>query len=328
MYKMSVGRSEFRTQVQVYRDVEEYRKKIFYDDLPESQIIEIEQQEEEKYYYFNPELSDGIPESMGEKALAKFARQLKNQIALKRSIEDLKNKYGIERLVFLTLTFSQFLDFGKEEDQRVASKVWNNFNRRVMKDNFLPEWVIAIEPQSSGRIHYHVLCVVAQDVRTGFNFDQIRDESLPDWLRWSSANDYLKDLWSILREKCPAYGFGRHELLPIKTGDAIGDYIGKYLTKTSSIRCGFKFQRLRYSRPMVFLSCENKNVSVKWARNSTQFSPLKSEWRDYLSIRMMLEGVNNFDDVKRIYGKRWVWTLKQDFTRYCEWKIWDSIEPF
>ena len=50
--------------------------------------------------------------------------------------------------------------------------------------------------------------------------------------RYSSAPPYLRAVWRELRIKCKAYGFGRHELLPIKSNaDAMAQYIGKYISK-------------------------------------------------------------------------------------------------
>ena len=64
------------------------------------------------------------------------------------------------------------------------------------------------------------------DIRTGVDFTQFALG------RYSSAPPYLRAVWRELRIKCKAYGFGRHELLPIKSNaDAMAQYIGKYISK-------------------------------------------------------------------------------------------------
>ena len=67
-----------------------------------------------------------------------------------------------------------------------------------------------------GAWHLHVLVLLPYDIRTGVDF----------------APPYLRAVWRELRIKCKAYGFGRHELLPIKSNaDAMAQYIGKYISK-------------------------------------------------------------------------------------------------
>ena len=71
-----------------------------------------------------------------------------------------------------------------------------------------------------GAWHLHVLVLLPYDIRTGVDFTQFALG------RYSSAPPYLRAVWRELRIKCKAYGFGRHELLPIKSNaDAMAQYI-------------------------------------------------------------------------------------------------------
>jgi len=83
-----------------------------------------------------------------------------------------------------------------------------------------------IERQKSGRIHYHLLIALSRDIRTGFDFDALANHD------YRSASPALRTEWSFWRSTAKRYGFGRTELLPIRsTTEAIGRYVGKYIAK-------------------------------------------------------------------------------------------------
>jgi hypothetical protein len=56
---------------------------------------------------------------------------------------------------------------------------------------------------TSGRIHYHLLVVMAQDIPTGFDFAAVKGGD------YRSASEYLRKEWKFWRETAPKYGFGR-----------------------------------------------------------------------------------------------------------------------
>lgn len=120
-----------------------------------------------------------------------------------------------------------------------------------------PVRIMVKERQKRGAWHYHLLVVCSGDIQTGFDFG-----AFAAWVQMSealkklaaigseppegtietcnsiereyirSASPLLRDYWRKLRETLPAYGFGRHELMPVKSGaDAIGKYVGKYIRK-------------------------------------------------------------------------------------------------
>lgn len=141
--------------------------------------------------------------------------------ALRKSIQNLAARYGIERLGFLTLTFADHV-----LDAREASRRFNNLSRRVLAERYNSEFVKVMERQESGRIHFHLIVVCREDIRTGVNFEEIKE------CKYRSAGKALRSEWAFWRKTCPKYGFGYHELLPIRsTAEAIADYAGKYIAK-------------------------------------------------------------------------------------------------
>lgn len=156
-------------------------------------------------------------------------------------------KVGITHVGFLTLTFPDNVTDNKE-----ASRHFNSMNKHFLS-KFFGMWMLAKERQSRGAWHYHILVDCRCDIRTGFDFDayvlqaQIREDQFKKKVPFSkyrhlvdplekqyikSACPPLRKIWKLLKERLPAYGFGRTELLPIrKEAEAVGLYIGKYISK-------------------------------------------------------------------------------------------------
>jgi hypothetical protein len=86
--------------------------------------------------------------------------------------------------------------------------------------------VVVVERHKSGRIHHHLVVVLPCDIRTGFDFGAVARGD------YRSANAALRAEWAFWRRTAPLYGFGRTELLPVKsTSEGISKYVGKYLAK-------------------------------------------------------------------------------------------------
>ena len=163
----------------------------------------------------------------------------KSAFVLKESVHKLAEQHGIENLGFLTLTFRQHITDPKEAQRRL-----NSLLTRIIKPRY-SEYVGVMERQKSGRIHYYLLVVLKIDIRTGFNFNQVEHQD------YSSASPALWAEWAMWRKTAPKYGFGRIELLPVKSStEAIAKYVGKYISKHMEVRTADdKGVRLvRYSR--------------------------------------------------------------------------------
>jgi hypothetical protein len=139
---------------------------------------------------------------------------------LQGEILALVEDFGIEHLGFLTLTFADHV-----VDIREASRRFNNLNRRVLKARY-KRLVAVPERTKIQRLHFHCLCVLDVDIRTGCDFEAFKKGD------YRSASAVLKSEWKFWRETAPKYGFGRTELLPVKsTAEGISKYVGKYIAK-------------------------------------------------------------------------------------------------
>lgn len=144
----------------------------------------------------------------------------KTALALSWNVAGLCEKYGVERVGFLTLTFADHV-----VDAREASRRFNSLATHVLKSRYL-DYIRVLERQKSGRIHYHLLVVLPDDIKTGFDFGAV------DQGNYKSANNHLRREWSFWRKTAHLYRFGRTELMPVKgTSDALGQYVGKYIGK-------------------------------------------------------------------------------------------------
>lgn len=144
----------------------------------------------------------------------------KSAAALMWNVRALCERHGIERVGFLTLTFADHVT-----DVREASKRFNSLASHVLNGRYV-EWVRVLERQKSRRIHYHLLVVLAEDIRTGVDFAGLANRE------YSTAGKALRGEWAFWRSTARKYRFGRTELLPIKSSEeAIGRYVGKYIAK-------------------------------------------------------------------------------------------------
>lgn len=140
--------------------------------------------------------------------------------ALSWNVAHLCQKYGIERVGFLTLTFADHVVCARE-----ASRRFNSLATHVLRPRY-EHYIRVLERQKSGRIHYHLLVVLRDDIRTGVDFDQFTAG------RYTSAGKLLRLEWAFWRKTAPVYRFGRTELMPIRSNaDALGQYVGKYIGK-------------------------------------------------------------------------------------------------
>lgn len=153
-------------------------------------------------------------------------QQKKSACALAWNVQAMAEKFGLERLGFLTLTFADHVLDPKEAQRRL-----NNLSTGVLRDRYSDGFVRVFERQKSGRIHYHLLVVLPEDVRSGVDFTAFAQGD------YRTASKYLRSEWSFWRRTAKAYGFGRTELMPVRsTEEGIGRYVGKYIGKHHAFR--------------------------------------------------------------------------------------------
>lgn len=144
----------------------------------------------------------------------------KSAFALGLNVQNFVDVFGLNYLGFLTLTFADNVTFFKEGSKRFHSLRTHVLNVRYKA------YVKVMERTKRGRIHYHLLVALNSDIRTGFDFQAVENSD------YRSANRALRDEWAFWRKNSKKYGFGRTELLPIKsTSEGIANYVGKYIGK-------------------------------------------------------------------------------------------------
>ena len=222
----------------------------------------------------------------------------KTAFILQESIQKLSERFGINKIGFLTLTFAEHITSPKEAQKRLNSLLTN-----VIKKRYL-EYVGVYERQKNGRIHYHLLVVLNDDIRTGVKFQELAEK------KYTSAPPSLRQEWSFWRLNAKKYGFGRTELLPVKsTVEAMSKYVGKYISKSIEARTlQDKGQRLvRYSKGARAGTTRFQFVSpgsTEWRRKTQLFAAFLSFKSDE-DLQLC-----NLEDMSTHLGKRWAYTYR------------------
>ena len=211
---------------------------------------------------------------------------------IEQNVLRLASEYGVGRLAFLTLTFAD-----QVETVSIASKRFNSMNTGVLAKRGYGPWVRILERHKSGRIHFHLIVVVPENIHTGFD---------PLTNRGSGAGwVWLCRERRILRMLLPRYSFGRAELLPLRKGSiAAARYLAKYITKSLSVR-GEHDRHVRlvtYSRGFKWLRPEH----FSWARGGS------SIWRRKLTRWAFRMGYYDLDEVSLWMGARWCYEWRKD----------------
>ena len=228
----------------------------------------------------------------------------KTAYALKMNVAFLAEKYGIEPLGFLTLTFPDHVTDAKE-----ASRRFNSLDTDAMRKRYV-EKITVVERHKSGRIHFHCLVVLPHDIRTGVDFAKLEAvinskgrTTHQDWVN-AGVGAHLFAEWAFWRKTAGKFGFGRTELLPVKSNaEAISCYVGKYIAKHIDSRKEVdKGVRLvRYSRGAG-------RVCAKFAWNSpgAQNFRRKMSW---LCAALGCTTRNYRAFFRQHFGEKWMWKI-------------------
>ena len=190
----------------------------------------------------------------------------KSAYALELNVKAFIDRWGLNHVGFLTLTFNEHITDPKEAQRRFNSLRTNYLRHRY------PHYIRVIERQKSGRIHYHLLVSCKEDIRRGLNFRQIAARN------YETANPAIRKHWSSLRAAMRKYGFGRSELLPVKTNSKglaryVAKYIGKHIDSRISADKGVRLCQ----------TSQDKGHKWKVATSNFQFaSPGSKLWRQKL----------------------------------------------
>lgn len=237
-------------------------------------------------------------------AVVRLSPKRRKQIfAVKENAHRFIKNHGINNVGFLTLTFpDEVLDW------KEGSKRFNYLNKRVLPDTF-GHWIRIFDRTKSGHVHYHLLVDCKKDIRTGFDFSlytmalelkkKKKGYKKIEKKAFESANENLKNLWKILREKLPKYHFGRHELLPIRTTDeAVASYVTKFIANAPYTGRDKGVRRITYSQKQL-----KSNPEFSW---NTQKG---KEWRRKLKLFCEILGFKNQEEISKKYGKIWAYVL-------------------
>lgn len=208
-------------------------------------------------------------------------------------IQCLARTYGINRLGFLTLTFGDHITSIREAQRR-----FNSLNTNVLKTRY-ERAICCVERSRNRRIHFHLVVVLPSDIRTGFDFGALARRD------YRSANSALRSEWSFWRKTAIRFGFGRTELLPVKScADGLARYVGKYVAKHVGHREG-EDKGARLVRYVGFGPGDRKGSSrFSWAGGHSFL------WRLKLHAFALSVGVESMDALRRLYGPRWAFFLQ------------------
>jgi hypothetical protein len=242
----------------------------------------------------NSNNSIGLPLTEAQKeALSRLSTShKKTAFALAQNVARLIKVYGIERVGFFTLTFADHVTCTKEAQRR-----FNSLNSNVLKERYA-ESICVLERMKSSRIHYHLLVVLPSDIRTGFDFEAAERGD------YRTAGACLRAEWAFWRATAKRFGFGRTELLPVKSNEeGISKYVGKYIAKHIEARkVDDKGARLvRYSRGAN--ACGTK----------FQFkSPRSRLWRWQLGEWARRRGFSDFGEISKSLGPKWAYHFRSE----------------
>jgi hypothetical protein len=210
-------------------------------------------------------------------------------------IQGMVLRWGAKRIGFLTFTFADDVRTVTEAQRR-----FNSLNSNGLAGRY-PEWVCVVQRHLDNRIHFHLVVVMAEDIRTGFDFDAVRRRD------YSSASAYLKAEWKFLRGLLPEYQFGRHELLPVKNPQGVGMYVARYVGRTLHTRGGDKGARLvRFSKGF--------RRSVCGPFSKVDLIEKRARARQPVIVERL--GYKSQDALELDFGRAWRYHLAR--LRYCD----------
>jgi len=208
----------------------------------------------------------------------------------------LAEDYGINHMGFLTLTFADDVKSIKEAQRR-----FNSLNTHVLRDRY--ERGIGVwERMKSRRIHFHLVVVLKDDIRSGFDFADIERYG---GRKFPSAGNAIRAEWKFWRATAAKYGFGRTELLPVKSNaDGIARYLGKYVSKHVSQReDGDKGARV-----VRFLGF--KPGQRRWTSRFAWNNDKAKLWRLKVAEFGRIRGIHDMRLLRVLYTHRWAWFMK------------------
>ena len=215
----------------------------------------------------------------------------KQTFALVSNVDRFIADCGPDNVGFLTLTFPDNVTDHKEAQSRFNSMASNYLRSRF------GGYILVKERQKRGAWHYHLLIDTRQPIRT-----QGR------WIgkKFRANHPQLTALWAELRQKMAVYGFGRHELLPIRTTAAqMARYMGKYLSKTLSRPRDPRDQGARI-KLVVYAQSVRRAIAGRFGWAGPRSAELRHEVQ--LVAQLYFDSKNE-EQISDMLGHRWAFFL-------------------
>jgi len=217
---------------------------------------------------------------------------------LTENIRYLCEKHGKEFIGFFTLTFADHVTDPAEAQRRLNSLATNVLNKRY------PNRIRVYERQKNGRVHYHFVIVAATPIGLGVDADAIARGD------FKTASADLRREWAFWHKTAKQYGFGRHNLQPVKSStDALALYVGKYIGKCFQFRDERdKGVRLvSYSGDARRMVCKHTTVTThpeQWRAKVATFARQVEASQRLMNPHAK---VTTMDDLSFVLGKRWAY---------------------
>ena len=245
------------------------------------------------------------------------------------NIKWLAETFGPERIGFLTLTLGDIEMGGKFRnlrDRKEAQRRFHSFLTNELAQRYQCG-VVVTERHKNGGIHFHPVVLTQEDIRGNIDFaacfppKDARGKPLypPDY---STANAALKKEWAYLRHICKRYGFGRHQLQPMReNGEALGRYLADYLKKDWNHRWP-EDKGARCIRYFGHWSKEPRKPGerCKSPPNGSRFGWTKPRARAWRALVKQVVIVLNYKgtkitetNIKDILGPKWAWKMGRLF---------------
>ena len=243
-------------------------------------------------------------------SLSPYRKKSRHRLIM--AVEWMVDKYGINHVALLTLTFgvpgsgrgSQATRELREQakDLEFVQERWHSLNSNVIAKRY-PDWICVLETHKDGVWHLHVVVATKFDNRTGTDVETLTNYKLPAWMRRGKhlRNEALAAEWRTLRQTCCKYRFGRVELMPIrKTGAALARYLAGYLSKAFRlVTNGRKHRLVRLSRGVSRYFCMIFSI---WSLGNLIY-------RTRLKMAASMLNFQGYADFADYFGPRWNYYL-------------------
>jgi hypothetical protein len=249
--------------------------------------------------------------------------------ALTENIKWMAETFGHERVGFLTLTLGDVDAGGRYRNLRDRKEAQRRFHSLLT--NVIAKLyqcgVIVTERHFNLGLHFHLALLCAADIRGQIDFAACfppkgvggKPMYKPDY---STANEAIKREWAFWRRVAKLYGFGRHQLQPMReNGGALGRYFGAYLGKDWEHR----LPEDKGARCVRYFGHWSKTARIKGARRkgppfNSRFGWMTSRaraWRELVKQVVLVlnsQGANIAEaSIKDILGPKWAWKMARLF---------------